>query len=137
MSYCIMGIFGPMVLGNIIDRYRSLRLIMIIQPLLIALLIYSTHLMLESEFPDLLVILLIAFTGAPMQSIGVSSYQLAAQVTYPVNEVFGVGIMNTVNKLISFVLIIFSNQLSPQNMLVLWSFIALLACIPALMFKRK
>ncbi len=100
-----------MVLGNIIDKYRSLRKIMIIQPLLIAALIIMTHFMLENEFPDLIVIMLIAFTGAPMQSIGVSSYQLAAQVTYPVNEVFGVGIMNTVNKLISFALIIFSNYL--------------------------
>ena len=62
---------------------------------------------------------------------------MAAQVTYPVNEVFGVGIMNTVNKLFSFALIIFSNYLSPQSMLILWSFIAVLACIPALMFKRK
>ncbi len=93
--------------------------------------------LLELESPDLIVIMLIALTGAPMQSIGVSSYQLAAQVTYPVNEVFGVGIMNTVNKLLSFVLIIFSNYLQPQSMLVFWSFIALLAVIPALMFKRK
>lgn len=80
---------------------------------MIAVLIILTHVLLELETPDLIVIMLIALTGAPMQSIGVSSYQLAAQVTYPVNEVFGVGIMNTVNKLISFVLIIFSNYLTP------------------------
>jgi len=61
-----MGIFGPMALGNIIDKYRSLRKIMIIQPLLIACLIMMTHFMLENEFPDLIVIMLIAFTGAPM-----------------------------------------------------------------------
>jgi predicted MFS family arabinose efflux permease len=132
-----MGILGPMTLGNLIDRYRCLRKILIIQPILIAGLILLTHFMLESSFPDVIVILLIAFTGAPIQSIGVSSYQLAAQVTYPVNEVFGVGIMNTVNKLISFVLIIFSNYLTPQSMLVFWSFIGILAVIPALMFKRK
>ena len=62
----MMGIFGPMALGNIIDKYRSLRKIMIIQPLLIAGLIMMTHFMLENEFPDLIVIMLIAFTGAPM-----------------------------------------------------------------------
>jgi predicted MFS family arabinose efflux permease len=62
----MMGIFGPMALGNIIDKYRSLRKIMIIQPLLIAGLIMMTHFMLENEFPGLIVIMLIAFTGAPM-----------------------------------------------------------------------
>jgi predicted MFS family arabinose efflux permease len=61
-----MGIFGPMALGNIIDKYRSLRKIMIIQPLLIAGLIIMTHFMLENKFPDLIVIMLIAFTGAPL-----------------------------------------------------------------------
>jgi len=62
----MMGIFGPMALGNIIDKDRSLRKIMISQPLLIAGLIIMTHFMLENEFPDLIVIMLIAFTGAPM-----------------------------------------------------------------------
>jgi predicted MFS family arabinose efflux permease len=62
----MMGIFGPMALGNIIDKYRSLRKIIIIQPLLIAGLIMMTHFMLENEFPDLIVIMLIAFTGATM-----------------------------------------------------------------------
>jgi hypothetical protein len=62
----MMGIFGPMALGNIIDKYRSLRKIMIIQPLLIAGLIIMTHFMLENKFPDLIVIMLIAFTGAPL-----------------------------------------------------------------------
>ena len=62
----MMGIFGPMALGNIIDKYRSLRKIMIIQPLLIAGLIMMTHFLLENDFPDLIVIMLIAFTGAPM-----------------------------------------------------------------------
>jgi predicted MFS family arabinose efflux permease len=62
----MMGIFGPMALGNIIDKYRSLRKIMIIQPLLIAGLIIMTHFMLENKFPDLIVIMLIALTGAPL-----------------------------------------------------------------------
>jgi predicted MFS family arabinose efflux permease len=62
----MMAMLGSMALGKIIDKYRSLREIIIIQPLLIAVLIIITHFMLENEFPVLIVCILIAFTGAPM-----------------------------------------------------------------------
>jgi hypothetical protein len=90
------------------------------------------------NFPDLPVLLLISAAGAPLCSISVSSYQLAAQVTYPVNEVLSVGVMNTVNKLFTFLLIMASNTLSKVEwMLPMWACLALLGVIPAYMYKSS
>ena len=93
-----------------------------------------THFLLTSGFPDLPVILFISLAGAPMSAISVSSYQLAAQTTYPVNEVFGVGIMNTVNKLVTFGIVMLSNYVGPVMSLPMWAFISILGVIPALFY---
>ena len=106
---------GSLALGNLIDKYHCLRKLLIFQPLLVAILLVLTQSMLELNFPDLPVLLLISAAGAPLCSISVSSYQLAAQVTYPVNEVLSVGVMNTVNKIVTFFLIIASNNLPKSN----------------------
>jgi predicted MFS family arabinose efflux permease len=111
MLFCVSGIMGSLALGNLIDKYHCLRKLLIFQPLLVAILLLLTQTLLELNFPDLPVLLLISAAGAPLSSISVSSYQLAAQVTYPVNEVLSVGVMNTVNKIVTFLLIMASNHL--------------------------
>jgi len=77
----------------------------------VPILLLFTHILLEMNFPDLPVLLLISAAGAPLCSISVSSYQLAAQVTYPVSETLSVGVMNTVNKILTFLLIMATNYL--------------------------
>ena len=111
MLFCVCGIMGSLALGNIIDKYHCLKKLLILQPLLVAILLLLTHTLLELNFPDLPVLFLISVAGAPLSSIPVSSYLLAAQVTYPVNEVLSAGVMNTVNKIVTFLLIIASNNL--------------------------
>jgi len=102
----------------------------------VAALLLLTQILLSLNFPDLPVLLLISAAGAPLCSISVSSYQLAAQVTYPVNEVLSVGVMNTVNKIVTFLLIMCSNQLGRiEYMLPMWAALALLGVIPAYMYK--
>jgi len=135
MLNCVMGIFGSLALGSIIDKYRDLKRIMMIQAVVVASSIILTHFFLTNGFPDLVVIMLISLAGAPMSSISVSSYQLAADVTYPLNETFGVGIMNTMCKLITFVLVMISNVIGPEKSLWLWSIIAISAIVPAMLFK--
>ena len=127
---------GSLALGNIIDKYHCLKKLLILQPLLVAILLLLTQNLLELNFPDLPVLFLISVAGAPLSSISVSSYMLAAQVTYPVNEALSVGVMNTVNKIVTFLLIMASNILPKVEwMLPMWAVIALLGVIPACMYR--
>ncbi len=66
-----------------------------------------------------------------MSTISVSSYQFAAEVTYPVEEVFGVGIMNTFNKLFTFSIVLLDTFIGPDLALILWICLSILGVIPA------
>ena len=50
-------------------------------------------------------VLVISLSGSIMVSVPTVSYQFAAEVTYPIDEVLAIGIINTTNKLLTFALV--------------------------------
>lgn len=74
-----------------------------------------------------------------MSSVSVVSYQFAAEVIYPIGEVQGVSLMNTVNKLLSFALVQLTEGLTddkPNTIrylygFILWTALPLIGLIPA------
>jgi hypothetical protein len=82
-------------------------------------------------------VLLLSLAGAPLSSISVSSYYLAAQVSFPANEVLSVGIMNGANKIVTFMVVIAGSSLEPKGILPLWASLALTGVIPGWMLFKK
>lgn len=134
MLNCVAGIAGSLALGRILDRYRCFRLSMLLQALSVFGFIVATLVLLKASAPVWLVSSLIVLAGAPMSTISVSSYQFAAEVTYPVEEVFGVGIMNTANKLFTFGVILLGTYLHEE--LIIWAVLSILGVVPALLVKE-
>ena len=79
-----------------------------------------------------------------MSSVSVVSYQFAAEVIYPIGEVQGVSIMNTINKLLSFGMVQLTEGLTddkPNHIkymygFVLWVALPLIGIIPALAVRE-
>jgi len=104
---------------------------MFFQAVIVSGFVLVTYLLLHVEAPVWVVITIIMLAGAPMSTISVSSYQFAAEVTYPVEEVFGVGIMNTFNKLFTFSIVLIDTFIGPDLALILWMCLSILGVIPS------
>jgi predicted MFS family arabinose efflux permease len=107
MIFCLSGVAGSYLIGLILDKYKKYKTISILQPLMLSAIIFLTWLFNElNGIPKWLVLSVVALAGATMLSISVVSYQYVAEVTYPVDEVFGNSMMNTFNKLFSFAVVL-------------------------------
>lgn len=136
MLNCIASIAGSLYLGKIIDKYRCMKKAAFIQPIVISGFIVLTYILLIYESPVYLVIAVIVLAGAPISTVSVVSYQFVAEVTYPVNEVFGAGIMNTVNKLFTFIVVLISSSIGPNSALIFWAILCIFGVIPAFFVKE-
>ena len=54
------------------------------------------------------------FTGAPMFSVSVPTFQFIAEVIYPVSEIQGISLVNVINKLISFGTVKLGTNIGPE-----------------------
>lgn len=97
--------------------------------------IFSTWFLLRADISKYVIIILISLAGAPLSSVSVVSYSFVAEVTYPVNEVFGVGLMNTFNKLFTFGTILVCSIYELDQLLV-WTALSVLAIVPAIFVKE-
>jgi predicted MFS family arabinose efflux permease len=139
MLNCIAGIIGSIWLGKYLDKYKCFKKLQIFNAVAISFFISITFAGLQLDFPNWLVLMIIIIAGAPMSSVSVVSYQFAAEVIYPIGEVQGVSLMNTLNKLISFSLVQLTNGLTvdkPNQIkymygFILWIALPLIGLIPA------
>lgn len=67
---------------------------------MISIAVLATFLLLHFDAPDVYVIIVSIFTGAPTNAINVVSYQFLAEVSYPISEVQAISVMNMINKVI-------------------------------------
>lgn len=72
---------------------------------MITLLLTITHITITNGVNPWVGVLVISLSGFIMVSIPTVSYQFAAEVTFPIDEVLAVGIMNTTDKLLIFALV--------------------------------
>ena len=136
MLNCFAGIGGSLALGKIIDKHRCMRQAQIWQSVVVCLFILFTYILLNVDCPIWFVIIVITLAGAPMSTISVVSYQFAAEVIYPVNEVFGIGIMNTINKIFTFIVVLISSVMGSNESLIFWACLSILGVIPAYLVKE-
>ena len=135
MLNCVAGILGSLLLGRLIDARKCFKAATIALPAIITGTILLTWVLLKSDADTILVLTLMSLAGAPLSSVSVASYQFVAEVTYPVNEVAGVGLMNTFNKLFTFGVVMLTSLIVEEE-LILWTCIAVLGLIPAILVKE-
>lgn len=112
--------------------------------IIIPVTILITFLLLHFNAPNILVILVAIFAGAPTSSVSVVSYQFAAEVIYPVSEVQGVSMMNVINKLVTLAVVKLTTALvsdTPSHIyymygFILWIFLPLIGLIPAFLVEE-
>lgn len=102
MLNCVAGIIGSIWLGKFLDRHKCFKKMQVAVAVAIGFMVLLTFLGLHFDWYNGIVLAIIILAGAPMSSVSVVSYQFAAEVIYPIGEVQGVSIMNTINKLLSF-----------------------------------
>ena len=88
--------------GKVLDKYKCYKLMINLISLMIALCLTFTFLGLHFNLTHALELAIIIFTGAPMFSVSVPTFQFVAEVTYPVSEIQAISLINVINKLISF-----------------------------------
>ena len=144
MLNCLAGIAGSIYLGKFLDRHKCFKKLQVFNAVAISAFIGLTFIGLQLDWANPLVLAIIILAGAPMSSVSVVSYQFAAEVIYPIGEVQGVSIMNTLNKLISFGLVQLTNGLTvdkPNHIkymygFILWVALPLIGLIPALFVRE-
>jgi predicted MFS family arabinose efflux permease len=103
MFYCVTGVVGSVIVGKLLDKYKCYKLM--INLLAITLLVCLTLTFVAVHYSTeykLLKMIIIIFTGAPMFSVSVPTFQFVAEVIYPVSEIQGISLVNVINKLVSF-----------------------------------
>jgi len=141
MAYCVTGIVGSMVVGKLLDKYKCYKFMINLISIVIALCITFTFIGLHYDLMHPLELTVIIFTGGPMFSVAVPTFQFVAEVTYPVSEMQAVSLINVINKLISFGMaqlssILIKSYKSVDPVFYIWIGLAALSVIPGLLVKE-
>jgi len=140
MYYCVTGVIGSVIVGKLLDKYKCYKLMINLLAMTLVVCLTLTYVAVHylAEYP-LVEQIIIIFTGAPMFSVSVPTFQFVAEVIYPVSEIQGISLVNVINKLISFGTVklgTYLNKMSTEYIFFVWISLALLGLIPGLLVKE-